>query len=149
MTTIGSRLRGETEGTPVGDWIREVRLTLEEALKLGGFRGGFIFPVHHTQQINEAWHRACAGANINAEKLPVKVIRPTVIEYWETVLGIDWLASCDLAGHNPAVRYKYYRRKKRAEAISASLSRTAEGRKNEAEEGSVPNAGHGVGFSAK
>lgn len=37
--TFPLRLRGETEGTPVGDWIREVRLTLEEALKLGAPAG--------------------------------------------------------------------------------------------------------------
>lgn len=143
------RLSEAAKGTAVGEWIEEVRETLEAALRLGGFRGGYIFPPHHTQQINEAWHRACQSLGINAEGLPVKVIRPTVIEHWEAVLGVDWLVSCDLAGHNPAVRYKYYRRKQRAEAISKSLSRTAEGRQTAIDSPLVPNSVDGGEFRAK
>lgn len=62
--------------------------------------------------------------------------------------GHDWLVSCDLAGHNPAVRYKYYRRKQRASAISKSLSRTAEGESAEANISPVPNPERPNKFSA-
>lgn len=101
--TFPLRLNDSAKGTAVGDWIESVRLALEQAVALGGFRGGdYLFPVHHSQQINEAWHRACRAVGINPEGLSVKALRPTVIEYWEAVLGIDWLVSCDLAGHNTA-----------------------------------------------
>ncbi|RTL16064.1 MAG: hypothetical protein EKK55_24930 [Rhodocyclaceae bacterium] len=142
-------MNDSAKGTAVGDWIESVRLALEQAVALGGFRGGdYLFPVHHSQQINEAWHRACRAVGINPEGLSVKALRPTVIEYWEAVLGIDWLVSCDLAGHNPAVRYKYYRRKQRASAISKSLSRTAEGESAEANISPVPNPERPNKFSA-
>ncbi len=115
-----------TEDTLIGKWLQDIRDTLNRLIAYGGFRDGHLVPWSHPAAIQRALVEAKEAKNIPLDDRAVHTIRKTALEYWETTLGIDWVAACDLAGHNPAVKFKYYRKRRRAMEIAESLSRSAE-----------------------
>jgi len=120
-------LPGTVKGSPIWRWMMRIQLTFERIRRLipaGGYRGGYLFPWQHGASVSQALVTAKTRLEI-VDDLDVQAIRRTAIEMWESGLGIDWITACDLAGHSPAVRYHYYRKRERHREIAAALSRTA------------------------
>lgn len=107
-------------------WLAEVRQVIQDLRAWQGRFGDKVFPWKDAAAISQALRQAKQDLEYPEDDgRTVKTIRATAVNRWEDELGIDWVTACDLAGHNPAVRYKYYRKKRTPEKIIAAVARDA------------------------
>lgn len=118
------------ESTAIGAWIAELRSVLDDAIANAlihsetGYRNGYVFPWDQAASLTYDFKQVRMAVGRYDANLPMKNLRHTALERMES-MGIDWLRICDWAGHNPSVRYKYYRQRLRAAAIGEAITRVA------------------------
>lgn len=119
-----------TRKTRIEMWLEEIRTVLKELERWKGKWGSRVFPWSNQNKFGKAFrdakeHLVATKALILGpnDTRAVREFRHTAINVWEEELELEWLTTCDLAGHNPAQRLRYYRLRTSERRIIAKVTR--------------------------